>query len=258
MNPAKHPILRTYLALSIALIHVSTTTTAMAGGLPVFDGANLGQNYVTAFESVAHTLKQIQQYKTQLDQYQNMLQNTAAPAMYIWDKANKTMNDLRTTMDTLSYYKHMLGNINTYLGKFKTPASYRSSPCFSSRGCSASDWKDLNASQDLGAESQKRAIDAMLRTVDHQQDALQADALQLQRLQASAQGAKGQMEALSYASQLASQQSNQLLQIRALLIAQQNMTAARYQALADREALARASDNASFKSTYKASTPRNW
>lgn len=258
MKSARHPFLNTCIALSIALGHASSTNTAMAAGIPVIDGANLSQNLVSAFENVTQTLKQIQQYKTQLDQYRNMLQNTAAPAMYIWDQARKTMNDLRTALDTLQYYKRTLGNINTYLGQFKTPAAYRSSPCFSARGCSTKDWRDLHASQDLGAESQKRAIDAMLRTVDHQQDALQADAQQLQRLQSNAQGAKGQMEALAYASQLASQQSNQLLQIRALLIAQQNMTAARYQALADREALARASDEASFKSTYKASTPSNW
>jgi len=36
---------------------------------------------------VAQTLKQIEQYQTQLQQYENMLQNTMAPAAYIWDQA---------------------------------------------------------------------------------------------------------------------------------------------------------------------------
>ena len=36
---------------------------------------------------MAQTLKQIEQYQTQLQQYENMLQNTMAPAAYIWDQA---------------------------------------------------------------------------------------------------------------------------------------------------------------------------
>jgi P-type conjugative transfer protein TrbJ len=44
------------------------------------------------------------------------------------------------------------------------------------------------------------------------------------------------MQAIGYANQLASHQANQLLQIRALLVAQQNAMATRDQALADQEA----------------------
>jgi entry exclusion lipoprotein TrbK len=43
------------------------------------------------------------------------------------------------------------------------------------------------------------------------------------------------MQAIQYANQLASQQANQLLQIRGLLIAQQNALATRLQAEADRQ-----------------------
>jgi hypothetical protein len=49
---------------------------------------------MTAIESVAQTLKQIEQYQTQLQQYENMLQNTMAPAAYIWDQAQSTINRL--------------------------------------------------------------------------------------------------------------------------------------------------------------------
>ena len=53
-------------------------------GIPVIDTANLSQNMMTALEEVAQTLKQIEEYATQLQQYENMLQNTLAPAAYIW------------------------------------------------------------------------------------------------------------------------------------------------------------------------------
>ena len=59
------------------------------------------------------------------------------------------------------------------------------------------------------------------------------------------------------ASQLASHQANQLLQIRGLLVAQQNTIATRNQALADREAQEAAAHEASTKSVYPATLPAN-
>ncbi len=243
---------------AIALASLVFPTTSHSSGLPVIDGANLSQNVVTALENVSQTLKQIQQYKTQLQQYQNMLQNTLVPTSYVWDMATKTMNDLRVSIDTLNYYKSHLGSLNSYLGKFKDTNGYRSSPCFTPAGCSATEWAALRQSQDLASEAQKRSTDALLLALDKQQDSMQADAVQLQKIQSLAQGANGQMQAIGYANQLASQQAYQLLQIRALLIAQQNIIATRYQALADREAQARAADALVLQSTYKQSAPRGW
>jgi len=57
---------------------------------------------MTAMESVAQTLQQIEQYRTQLQQYENMLRNTAAPAAYIRDQAINTMNLLRGAIDTVN------------------------------------------------------------------------------------------------------------------------------------------------------------
>ncbi|MCU3088495.1 conjugal transfer protein TrbJ, partial [Enterobacter hormaechei subsp. steigerwaltii] len=105
-------------------------------GIPVIDGGNLVQNVMSAMEAVAQTAKQIEQYQTQLQQYENMLQNTAAPAAYIWDQAQATMNSLLAAQDTLTYYQNQLGSLDAYLGKFQDVAYYRSSPCFSSAGCS--------------------------------------------------------------------------------------------------------------------------
>ena len=223
-------------ALLLVLYALGVMPPAQAAGLPVIDGANLSQNMVTAVENVAHTLKQIEQYKTQLQQYENMIQNTAAPASYIWDRATTTMNQLRGAIDTLNQYKARLGSIDAYLGKFKDTASYRNSPCFSSAGCTPAQWSALKDSQNLGSESQKKATDALFRGLDQQQNSMESDARQLERLQSAAQGANGQMQAIGFANQLASEQANQLLQIRGLLIAQQNVIATRNQALADDEA----------------------
>src|SRR5690625_8026612 len=74
----------------------------------------------------------------------------------------------------------------------------------------------------LASESQKKANDALFQTVADQQKALKDDARTLERLQGAAQGATGQLQAIGYANQLASQQANQLLQIRTMLTAQHN------------------------------------
>jgi P-type conjugative transfer protein TrbJ len=218
--------------------------------IPVIDGANLTQTIVSATENVAQTLKQIEQYRTQLQQYENMLQNTAAPTAYVWDQAVTTMNRLRGAIDTLNYYKNQTGSLDAYLGKFQDVAYYRGSPCFNV-GCSKAEWETMNRNAvQLGSEAQKRANDAMFRGLDRQQDAIEADARQLERLQSGAQGVNGQVQAIGFANQLASQQANQLLQIRALLIAQQNAEATRAQTIADQEARTRAADERALKGKY--------
>lgn len=260
MKTPARKILAAKIAMLLFLASPGVMITAGAA-VPVIDSSNLSQNVVTAIENVAHTLKQIEQYRTQLQQYENMIQNTAAPAAYIWDRATATMNQLRGAIDTLSYYKNNLGSIDAYLGKFKDASSYRNSPCFSASGCSQAQWDAMMEAQRLGSEAQKKSTDALFRGLDRQQDAIESDANQLQQLQTAAQGATGQMQAIGFANQLASQQANQLLQIRALLLAQQNVIATRYQALADQEARQQAAHEA-FSENRGPSTlpsaPRGW
>lgn len=230
-------------------------------GIPVFDGSNFSQNVMTAMESVTQTLKQIeqystqlQQYETQLQQYQNMIQNTAQPATSIWNQATSTMNNLRNLTDTLSYYKNQLGSIDAYTSNFKDTAAYRNSPCFSVNGCTPAEWQAMKNSQWLGSTAQKSANDAMFRGLDNQQNSLEADAQKLEDLQNAAQDATGQMQAIGYANQLASAQTNQLMQIRGLLISEQNVITTRNMALADKEAQQAAAHTASTSSDAIPST----
>lgn len=248
-----------FLAAKAALVvALSAGPLTAHAGIPVIDGANLSQTIMTAIESVAQTLKQIEQYSTQLQQYENQLQNTVAPAAYIWDRAQSTINGLMSAVDTLNYYKTQLGSVDAYLGKFQDVAYYRGSPCFSSAGCSDAERAAMNENRRLASESQKKANDALFRGLDRQQEALKTDARTLEQLQSSAQSASGQMQALGYANQLASQQANQLLQIRGLLIAQQNAVATRMQAEADREAQQQVASEQLRRGTFQASPARSW
>lgn len=211
------------LAISMAL----TTPMPAQAGIPVVDGTNLTQNIMSAMEAVAQTLKQIQEYQTQLQQYENQLQNTMAPAAHIWDQAQRTINDLNQATNTLAYYQNQLGSLDAYLGKFQDVAYYRSSPCFSAAGCSDAERAAMEENCRLASESQKTANDALFKNLELQQANLEADARQLNRLQSAAQGADGQLAAIGYANQIASNQTHQLLQIRSLLVAQQSAEATR-------------------------------
>lgn len=237
--------IRLILAAKFSAILAASAVPVYAG-VPVIDGANLSQNLMTAFESVSQTLKQIQQYQTQLQQYENQLKNTLQPSTQLWDNATTTMNRLRGAIDTLEYYQSNLGSIDAYLGRFKDTAAYRSSSCYSVSGCTATEWQAMKATEVFGSEAQKRANDALFRGLKTQQQNLESDAFNLERLQSSAQGAEGQLQAIGYANQLASHQSNQLLQIRGLLIAQQNLIATRNQVLSDNEAKQQAASDKRF------------
>ena len=221
--------------------------TVFATGLPVIDVANLAENAVTALKEVAAVAKQIQQYETQLQQYEDQLKQALIPDTFIWEQALQTMNSLRQAIDTLNYYKQQLGSIDAYVGKFKDASGYSSFTCYQNKACTAAEWAQLNINSHLGSESQKKATDALFKGLDKQQDALQKDAATLQSLQSAAQSAEGRMQAIQFANQLASEQANQLLQIRGLLVAEQNVIATRNQALADYEAQQQAASEKHFR-----------
>ena len=254
----KQKFLAAKVALVVALTAGAFTTSPVQAGIPVIDGGNLVQNVMSAMEAVAQTAKQIEQYQTQLQQYENMLQNTMAPAAYIWDQAQSTINGLMNAVNTLDYYKTQLGSLDSYIGKFQDVNYYKNSPCFTAAGCSDAERAALRNVAQLASESQKKANDALFKGLDRQQTNLTADAATLQRLQSAAQGAQGQMQAIGYANQLASQQANQLLQIRGLLIAQQNAMATKMQADADKEAQQAAAAAQLRQGSYRASPARTW
>lgn len=220
--------------IACIMLVVGITKPATAG-IPVIDGANLAQSIMEVMESIAQTTQQIEQYRTQLEQYENQLINTTAPAYYIWDDATATIDGLMEAMDTLAYYETRLGSLEAYLDQYQDLNHYATHPC-AIRTCTASEMASYSENDALASEANKNATDALFKTIDTQQRSLTTDARQLERLQSRAQTAQGQLEAVQYANQLASQQASQLLQIRALLLAQQTAAAVKQQQENDEEA----------------------
>lgn len=238
---------------------VSLIALAAKAGIPVIDGTNVVQTTISAINNVQAVAKQIQQYQTQLQQYENMLQNTVTPAAYIWDQANSTIKKLLQAQDTLNYYKNQAGSLDSYLKRYQDINYYKSSPCFNSNvECTATEINALRSAEQNNSEARKKANDAVFNVIDQQQDTLQTNANNLADLQSQASGAKGQMEAIQAANQLASAQTNQLLQIRSLLVAQQNAAMTLAQVQADKEAQQTAADEKALAGDNKPSPKRVW
>ena len=230
----------------------------VVAGIPVIDAANTSQATISALQNVAAVTKQIEQYKTQLQQYQNMLQNTAAPAAYIWNEADQTISKLLAAQDTLSYYKTQAGSLEQYLSRYQDTAHYDEAPCVGGDTCTTQDHEAIANAQSQASAARKKANDALLTSVSNQQGTLQTDADALALIQRSATSATGQMQAIQSANQLASAQANQLLQIRSLLIAQQNALATSAQVEADRDAQRLAASKRALAGRNSKSSYKEW
>jgi len=196
----------------------------------VIDPANIAETLAIDLQQISSYEQQIQQYETQIQQYQNMLQNTLNAPFQLIQQARAVVNQLMTAINTLSALEAQFGSLLNYLNQFQNLAAYKSNPCFQRTGCTPAAQAALQLSITLASSAQKNAADAAVQSVNAQQTQIVTDAANLQTLQVNASSASGQMQALQYANQLAAAQTQQLLQIRALLIAQQNMTATQAQA----------------------------
>ena len=233
------------------LIHCLTCTQVSFANAPVLDMANLLQNTATKI----HVIKQ---YQTQLNQYKSMLENSRNLDAFTWDKASITMDNLVSSIDTLNYYKQEAGSLDAYLSQYQNQDYYRNTPCINGGQCTEAERTALVQHQAKASDAQRRANAAMLRGIDQQQVTLKSEARQLIRLQEQAQSAPGQMAALQAANQLASAETNQLLQIRALMVAQQNASATRASAIADKEAIQAAGDERFRAGSFKKSSGKAW
>src|SRR6516225_6141973 len=216
---------------SVAVVLVAALPISSPGTMPVIDYSNLTQNITTALHQVSAYAQQVQQYQLQLQQYANQIRNTVAPAAQVWQQAQQTMNSV---MGTVNMFQGGQSQLQSYLNQFQNVNYWLSaSP-------SSYTW------QTAGSMAQKQANDALVNGIVAQQAQIRADAATLERLQSQASTAEGQMAALMAANQLVALQQEQLLQIRALLVQEQQALAARAQTLANDEAMREAATKMFF------------
>ena len=213
-----------------ALALVAALPLSSPGTLPVLDYSNLTQNVITALHQVSAYAQQVQQYQLQLQQYANQVKNTVAPVAQVWQAAQGTMNSV---MGTVGMFQNGSA-LQSYLNQFQNVNYWLTAPAGN------------YTYQTAGSVAQKQANDALVKGIVAQQAQIRADAATLERLQSQASTADGQMKALMAANQLAALQQEQLLQIRALLVQEQQALAARGQTLANDEAMREAATKKFF------------
>jgi P-type conjugative transfer protein TrbJ len=208
---------------------------ALGSGIPVVDAmlnstaaVQLHQQITTATQNVAQTLKQIdqyaeqvRQYQTQLQQYAQQLKDAALPASQIWSQAQGTMRDMMSLVNQTQG-----GQMLAYLHQYKDLNGWLSS----------NGYYNPNTIQQ-GYALQKSTNDTALQMAQAQRAALLNDAQRFQALQGAAGSADGADKLLSYANQIAAEQTQQLMQMRALCNQMLEEAAARDAALANRQAL---------------------
>ena len=198
----------------LAVFAVSVPVVTRASGIPVLDAANLSQNVMTALYQVMHYTQKLQEIKTQLNQYEDQLRNSLAPAAYIWTQARKAMNELTEIQNQIAYYKRLSNadSLKSYLKTFATVDAYRGAAWFNEM--SEENKKKMLKSDEEGLNAQKNANDNVARVLEHQQESLSQQAERLQDLQNNAQSAEGRLEAIQYSNQFLANMSGQLLELR--------------------------------------------
>jgi type IV secretion system protein TrbJ len=216
---------------AIAIALVAALPLSSPGTMAVLDYSNLTQNVITALHQVSAYAQQVQQYQLQLQQYALQVRNALAPAAQVWQAAQRTMNSV---LGTVNMFRGGPSQLQGYLNQFQDVNYWLSSPA------SSYTW------QTTGSVAQKQANDAMVKGIVQQQAQIRADAAALERLPAQAGTADGQMKALTAANELAALEEEQLLQIRALLVQEQQALAARNATLANDDAMKQAATQKFF------------
>jgi P-type conjugative transfer protein TrbJ len=180
------------------------------------------QNVASVLKQVDQYAEQVRQYQTQLQQYAQQLKDAALPVTQVWSQAQKTMGDM---MGLVSQAQN--GQMLAYLQQYRDLNGWMQSN---------GGYYNPNAIQQ-GYALQKSTNDTALQMAQAQRAALLNDAQQFQALQGAAGSAGGANKLLSYANQIAAQQAQQLMQLRALCNQMLEESAARDAALANRQAL---------------------
>ncbi len=246
------------MKLKIALLCLFTANTY---AIPVFDYPNWVTNAKNWVELAAQTKNQISHYQSQLLHYKDIVSNAETNmkslSSFEWDNASQIIDKLVEQTDTLDRYKAEAGSLEKHLERFQSSEFYLKGKCFNG-SCTKAEMDKIKQSRLQSSVAEKRANDAMIRGIDAQQKQLKADSKTLRVLQQKAQSSEGQKQALQAAAQLASNQSHQLLQIRGLLMAQQNAEATRYASLSNKEAIKEAGDERFRQGEYTKSKPMKW
>lgn len=227
------------LAAAIAMTFAGTATA----GIPVFDGANFIVNGIQSLQLavIAGQLDSGGDINIHTNNIDMSTKNIDLSTKNI-DKS--TYNIDITTTDILNYtelnYDITLRDFQVIIGGGGGVVPI---PDIAGNFADVTDYQGRIANDDViknadmeGSLARKEANDQLVKTMIEQQGSLQHDMDQMNELMSNATKAQGHGNQLQYANAIAGERAHQMLQIRSLMLAQNNADSAASQAEADREA----------------------
>jgi P-type conjugative transfer protein TrbJ len=232
----------------------------------VTDPTNLVQNIISAIQDVNAVLKQVQQYKTQLDQYTAQLRDIASPAVWTWDLVEDTVATAQDVAEKFGERRNLLKDVHASLKQLGDPDYYRNSPCYGRSGvdrtlqggCGAI-LEAFRAQQEESVQTQYEANELLFETLDKQHESMKKRLERAQKLVKHSQDAQGQLQAVQATNQLVSAQIAELMELRSLLITQQNLQVEGKRQELAQQAAAQAATSSFFGGEHKPTpTPQGW
>ncbi|MFQ6162735.1 P-type conjugative transfer protein TrbJ [Sinorhizobium meliloti] len=167
------------------------------------------QNQLTQISQLA------QQIETQLNIYQNLLQNTATLPSHMWGQVERDLNQLRSIVDQGQSISFSMGNADDILQqRFQSYSSLKTNlPDNASFSTTYQSWSDTN----------RDTIASTLKAASLTAEQFDSEEGTMSSLRSMSETADGQMKALQVGHQIAAQQVAQVQKLRGLVSQQMTM-----------------------------------
>jgi P-type conjugative transfer protein TrbJ len=202
-------------------VHAGTATGAATEWTQLANNAELIKLLESSGTQVHNQLTQInqlaQQIETQLNIYQNMLQNTATLPEHVWGQVEADINQLRSIIETGQSIAFSMGNADDVLQqRFRSYSTLRTDlPSNATFSSTYQTWSNTN----------RETIASTLRAASLTSEQFSSEEATMSSLRSMSETSDGQMKALQVGHQLAAQQVAQTQKLRGLVSQQMTMTA---------------------------------
>jgi P-type conjugative transfer protein TrbJ len=167
---------------------------------------------------------QLQQYRTQILQYMNMVQNTVALPQQLWNFVTGDIQQIRNLANIGALLAGNAGGITSTLANFNAAATQ-------TLGLT-----DIVNKYNAWAQMAGQNVTSMQMAFGMAQNQMASDAALVQAIQAQSGSAVGQMQVLQAANEMASVQVSQTMQLHQTMMSQGQALAAYMNADAARQA----------------------
>lgn len=236
----------------IGVITLLVSISSFASGVPTVDIVGNLQRVLQYVEDAAQTLGQLQQIQNEIEglrnqtlQIENQIKTLKNLNSYNWQDYLNIINQLDTIARKADALAFSTANLDGEYAKYRDQAYYEANSEYHKMQQEAQSRWGANAS---GTTKSSAAV------LSAQHRDLKSDGTRLNTLQAASSSVEGEVQAIQAGNQLAAFTSKQVMQVRNLLMNQQQMMIQERAQKAEREAL-QAAASKNFLSNHGTDTP---